>query len=88
MQIQISWLLQKPTDLDGHCLQNKGYPGSAGQGLKYKLQQYKKISAVACLNLVLPLKTKTFNMFFFQASDLDLKVTHVGEDGTELETSI
>ena len=24
MQIQISWLLQKPTDLDLHCLQRKG----------------------------------------------------------------
>ena len=33
MQIQISWLLQKPTDLDLHCLQNRIYPGSAGQGL-------------------------------------------------------
>ena len=33
MQIQISWLLQKPTDLDLHCLQNRVYPGSAGQGL-------------------------------------------------------
>ena len=28
MQIQISWLLQKPTDLDLHCLQNRVYPGS------------------------------------------------------------
>ena len=34
MQIQISWLLQKPTDLDLHCLLNWVYPGSAGQGLK------------------------------------------------------
>ena len=33
LQIQISWLLQKPTDLDLHCLQNRVYPGSAGQGL-------------------------------------------------------
>ena len=33
VQIQISWLLQKPTDLDLHCLQNRIYPGSAGQGL-------------------------------------------------------
>ena len=35
MQIQISCLLQKPTDLDLHCLQNRVYSGSAGQGLKY-----------------------------------------------------
>ena len=34
MQIQVSWLLQKPTDLDLHCLQNRVYPGSAGQELK------------------------------------------------------
>ena len=25
MQIQISWLLQKPTDLDLHCLKKAGY---------------------------------------------------------------
>ena len=31
VQIQISWLLQKPTDLDLHCLQNRIYPDSAGQ---------------------------------------------------------
>ena len=35
MQIQISWLLQKPTDMDLHCLQRQGiYPGSAGLGLR------------------------------------------------------
>ena len=37
MQIQIRLLLQKPTDLDLHCLQRqdkgKTYPGSAGLGL-------------------------------------------------------
>ena len=33
MQIQITWLLQKPTDLDLHCLQRQVYPDSAGQGL-------------------------------------------------------
>ena len=32
-QIQISWLLQKPTDLDLHCLQSGAYPDSAGVGL-------------------------------------------------------
>ena len=29
---------QKPTDLDLHCLQNRVYPGSAGQGLTVKLR--------------------------------------------------
>ena len=33
VQIQISWHLQKLTDLDIHCLQNRVYLGSAGQGL-------------------------------------------------------
>ena len=27
VQIQISWLLQKPTDLDLHCLQKQGISG-------------------------------------------------------------
>ena len=39
--MQISWLLQKPTDLDLHCLQRQGYPGSAGQGLS--TVEYKKV---------------------------------------------
>ena len=30
MQIQISWLLQKPSDLGLHCLQRQGISGSAG----------------------------------------------------------
>ena len=32
MQIQVSWLLQKPTDLDLVC-KGRVYPGSARQGL-------------------------------------------------------
>ena len=32
VQIQISWLLQKPTDLDPHC-KSSVYRGSARQGL-------------------------------------------------------
>ena len=35
VQIQISWLLQKPTDLDQHC-KGRIYLGSAGQGLMKK----------------------------------------------------
>ena len=38
VQIQISWLLQKPTDLDLHCLQSRAYQGSAGQGLKLRVK--------------------------------------------------
>ena len=47
MQIQISWLLQKPTDLDLHCLQRQGiYPGSAGQGLIILLEHHRKGSLI------------------------------------------
>ena len=34
MQIQISWLLQKPTDLDLHCLLRQGMSCSAREGLR------------------------------------------------------
>ena len=39
MQIQISWLLQKPTDLDLHCLQRQGISGFSRTRVKvhYKL---------------------------------------------------
>ena len=46
MQIQISWLLQKPTGLDLHCLQNRVYPGSAGQGLKEMTTKHAKLSSM------------------------------------------
>ena len=32
VQIQISWLLKKPTDLDLHCSQRQTYQGSEGPG--------------------------------------------------------
>ena len=35
MQIQISWLLQKPTDLDLHCLLRQGMSCSAREGLRF-----------------------------------------------------
>ena len=42
MQIQISWLLQKPTELDLHCLLRQGMSCSAREGLSpavfYKAQ--------------------------------------------------
>ena len=34
MQIQISWLLQKPTDLDLHCLQRQGISGFSSWRIK------------------------------------------------------
>ena len=33
VQLQISCLLQEPSDLDLHCLQRQGIPGSAWEGL-------------------------------------------------------
>ena len=35
MQIQIRWLLQKPTDLDLHCLQRQGISGFSRTRVKY-----------------------------------------------------
>ena len=32
-------LASKPTDLDLHCLQMQGIPGSAGQGLSNKIAE-------------------------------------------------
>ena len=43
MQIQISWLLQKPTDLDLHCLLKQGMSWSEREGLSFEqlcLEQY------------------------------------------------
>ena len=36
---EASWLFQKPTDLDLHCLQNRIYLGSAGQLLTVQIVQ-------------------------------------------------
>ena len=57
--IQISWLLQKPTDLDLHCLQNRIYPGSAGQGLTSHLGY---ILLILHLNMLLLLSRITLLM--------------------------
>ena len=35
VQIQSSWLFQKPADLALHCLQRRVYLGSAGLGLRF-----------------------------------------------------
>ena len=35
VQLQTSWLLKKPTDLDLHCLQRQGISGSSRQGLSH-----------------------------------------------------
>ena len=48
MQIQISWLLQKPTDLDLHCLLRHGMSCSAREELIYltPLDESQKVVAL------------------------------------------
>ena len=41
MQIQISWLLQKPTDLDLHCLQRQDISGFSRTRVKKKLKKFR-----------------------------------------------
>ena len=38
MQIQISWLLKKPTDLDLHCLQRQGISGFSRTRVKLTME--------------------------------------------------
>ena len=40
MQMQISWLLQKPTDLDLHCLQRKGISGFSRTRVNFYVMFY------------------------------------------------
>ena len=70
MQIQISWLRQKPTDLDLHCLQGKAYPGSAGQGLRTQIiPSVHRKSSLSPYRLMLSMLAKSFDKkikIFFQ----------------------
>ena len=54
VQIQISWLLQKPTDLDQHCLQRQGISGFSRTRvnlLKTKSQQNRtNVLMLKCLD--------------------------------------
>ena len=67
MQIQISWLLQKPTDLDLHCLKRRVHPGSAGQGLNLnsKTQNDGKNSILLPLRALICSKHFTFNELIY-----------------------
>ena len=46
VQIQISWLLQKPTDLDLHCLQRQGVSGFSRTRVKHQLHLSRAMGAV------------------------------------------
>ena len=59
MQIKISWLLQKPTDLDLHCLLRQGMSCSAREGLK--------------CNLVVN-SCKSFNLYHSKSNSADDKL--------------
>ena len=52
MQIQISWLLKKPTDLDLHCLQRQGISGFIRTRVKYFKQHYVCTQIKICLNQI------------------------------------
>ena len=72
VQIQISWLLQKPTDLDLHCLQRQGISGFSRTWVKL-IMEYLPVS-IACrhfslqfLNLVSHCSTTdSFGIVSFQ----------------------
>ena len=55
MQIQISWLLQKPTDLDLHCLLRQGMSCSARGGLKADAGYEERLRLHRAFNLIVPL---------------------------------
>ena len=51
MQIQVSWLLQKPTDLDLHCLQSQGMSGFSRTRVKYAHKWH--FAGVLCMHVCL-----------------------------------
>ena len=58
MQIQISWLLQKPTDLDLHCLQRQGISGFSRT----------RVNKFFCFQLMS--NNQRYAQFLFHLSDL------------------
>ena len=63
VQIQISWLLKKPTDLDLHCLQRQVYSGSAGQGLSISIILH-LVAHEASENFIVLVKRGIWKIFF------------------------
>ena len=64
MQIQISWLLQKPTDLDLHCLQRQGISGFSRTTVKKQLHKEEDLGKKV-LNKVLKIIRHYCGSFFF-----------------------
>ena len=69
MQIQISWLLQKPTDLDLHCLLRQGMSCSAREGLSIVYTSVEEVQLTSFLAVHIrymqPLLGDTRNMHMF-----------------------
>ena len=68
VQIQISWLLQKPTDLDLHCLQRQGISGLSRARVKTTLGPSKSglmSGVVLILNIEYGKCPKLSNTLFF-----------------------
>ena len=74
MQIQISWLLNKPTDLNLHCLQSRVYPGSTGQGLRVYIKKtylYNFDPLKPHFYIVKPGFTGVYIIFLISAQNID-----------------
>ena len=61
VQIQISWLLQKPTDLDLHCLQRQGISGFSRTRVKMHV-----FTCRECLYIQQPYKRSWFILLHYK----------------------
>ena len=79
MQIQISWLLQKPTDLDLHCLQMQGIS-------VFSMKRVKCLNTWACLNVY---TGKYLKISYTKVSDkMAYNANSVDPDQTALEGAV
>ena len=71
VQIQISWLLMKPTDLDLHCLQKQGISGFSRTRVKYTFK-----AKAEYVRLSISVFRYYYNIFqlFLQQRKLELSV--------------
>ena len=96
VQIQIRWLLQKPTDLDLHCLQRQGISGFSRTRVKLldltstltwisvTGLRVQFLSVWAFFSSIFKLKSTKFNLGRIQ---IDLLAYHIKTDICELETN-
>ena len=81
MQIQISWLLQKPTDLDLHCLQRQDISGFSRKRLRYVgLQVYTNFDVIALAEALISTKGyKYFSSFCMKTYVLGTHYKQLGK---------